>query len=114
LMRIHLHAAAAAAAAEAAGMQGRFWEMHDLLFHRQKALEEDDLRRYAAELELDLAEFDRDVVSDQVMRRIARDINSAMASGEVHGTPTLFIDGVVHRGEYDVATLIERLAGPAA
>ncbi len=114
LMRIHVHAAAATAAAEAAGMQGRFWEMHDLLFHRQKALEEDDLRRYAAELELDLAAFDRDLVSERVMRRIARDINSAMASGEVHGTPTLFIDGVVHRGEYDVATLIERLAGSAA
>src|SRR3954451_321729 len=60
LVDIHPHALAAAGAAEAAGLQGRFWEMHELLFHRQKALEDDDLRRYAAELELDLARFDQD------------------------------------------------------
>ena len=51
---------AAAAAAEAAALQDRFWDMHELLFHRQKALEDDDLRRYAAELELDVAQFDQD------------------------------------------------------
>ena len=114
LMQIHPHAASAAAAAEAAAVQGRFWEMHDLLFHRQKALDDADLRRYAAELDLELTAFDRDLVSDGVVRRVARDLSSGMASGEVLGTPTLFIDGVVYRGEHDAATLIAVLAGPAA
>ena len=63
LTRIHPHALAAAAAAEAAALQGRFWDMHELLFHRQKALEDGDLRRYAAQLGLDLAAFDRDRAS---------------------------------------------------
>ena len=55
LTEIHPHALAASAAAEAAALQDRFWEMHELLFHRQKALEDDDLVRYAGELGLDVA-----------------------------------------------------------
>jgi protein-disulfide isomerase len=110
LTRIHPHALAAAAAAEAAALQDRFWNMHDLLFHHQKALEDNDLRRYAAELGLDAARFDHDRASAAVVGRIRRDVHSGMASGEVRGTPTLFIDGVVHRGGYDVATLMKALA----
>jgi len=53
LTEIHPHALAASAAAEAASLQDRFWDMHELLFHGQDALEDDDLRRYAAELGLD-------------------------------------------------------------
>jgi protein-disulfide isomerase len=110
LTGIHPHALAAAAAAEAAGLQDRFWEMHCLLFDHQSALESDDLRRYAAELELDLTEFDRYRTSTAVMRRIGRDVESGLASGEVRGTPTLFIDGEVHRDAYDTATLLAALA----
>ena len=110
LVEIHPHALAAAAAAEAAALQGRFWELHDLLFHRQKALEDDDLRRYAADVELDVARFDRDRVSARVLRRVSRDVESGKASGDVHGTPTLFIDGVVHLGGYDPETLLAALA----
>jgi protein-disulfide isomerase len=110
LTEIHPHALAAAAAAEAAALQDRFWEMYNVLFHRQSALEGDDLDRYAAELELDLAQFDHDRTSPSVMRRIGRDVESALASGEVRGTPTLFIDGVIHRGAYDAASLLEALA----
>ncbi len=109
LTEIHPHALAAAAAAEAAALQGRFWDMHDRLFHHRSALEDDDLRRYAAELELDLARFDTDRIGTAVRRRVARDVESGIASGEVRGTPTLFIDGVVHRGAYDAATLLEAL-----
>ena len=58
LTGIHPHALAAAAAAEAAALQDRFWDMHELLFHRQKALEGADLLRYAARLGLDVAAFD--------------------------------------------------------
>src|SRR5437879_3404972 len=57
LTEIHPHALAAAQAAEAAALQGRFWEMHDVLFHRQTELEDDDLGRYAAELALDQERF---------------------------------------------------------
>jgi hypothetical protein len=72
LTGIHPHALAAAAAAEAAALQARFWDMHELLFHRQKALEDGDLRRYAAQLGLDVAAFDRDRAGTAVAARIRR------------------------------------------
>lgn len=109
LTEIHPHALAAAVAAEAAALQDRFWGMHEILFHRQQALEDDDLRGYAAELGLDLALFDKDRAGTAVLERIRRDVASGDASGLVLGTPTLFIDGVVHRGGYDAATLMEVL-----
>lgn len=109
LTEIHPHALAASQAAEAAAAQGRYWEMHDILFHRQKALEDDDLRSYADELGLDLEAFDRDRKSTSVMDRIDRDIDSGDATGEVFGTPTLFVVGRVHRGPYDSATLTASL-----
>ncbi len=110
LTEIHPHALAAAAAAEAAALQDRFWDMHELLFHHQKALEDDDLRRYAAELQLDLARFDADRAGAGVRARIQRDVDSGLATGEVLGTPTIFIDGALHRGAHDAAALIEALA----
>jgi protein-disulfide isomerase len=110
LTEIHPHALAAAAAAEAAALQDRFWEMHELLFHHQTSLELDDLRRYAGELALDISAFENDRTGASVQGRVQRDVESGLATGQIHGTPTLFIDGVVHRGGYDVATLLEALA----
>ena len=110
LTQIHPHALAAAAAAEAAARQDRFWEMHDLLYHRQKALEDDDLRLYASELGLDLERFDDDRANAAVRARIARDVASGEATGVVRGTPTLFIDGVLYQGDYEPAEFIEALA----
>src|SRR6185437_1904861 len=92
LAEIHPHALAASRAAEAAARQDRFWEMHSLLFHRQKALEDDDLLAYANEVGLDVSRFDRDRRDKEVEARIARDVASGEASGVVRGTPTLFID----------------------
>ena len=109
LTQIHPHALAAAAAAEAAARQERFWEMHGLLFHRQKALDDEDLLTYAAEIGLDVPRFDQNRAGDEVMDRIARDIRSGEASGVVRGTPTLLIDGVLHENGYDTATLLEAL-----
>src|SRR5215469_12908639 len=80
------------------------------LFHRQKALEDADLLGYAAKLGLDVAAFDRDRTSIRVAERIRRDVESGLASGQILGTPTLFIDGVVHRGGYDPPTLQAALA----
>jgi protein-disulfide isomerase len=110
LANIHPHALAATAAAEAAARQGRFWDMHELLFYRQKALEYGDLRGYAAQLGLDVTTFDRDRAGSAVAKRIRRDVDSGLASGQVLGTPTLFIDGVVHRGGYDPPTLLAALS----
>jgi protein-disulfide isomerase len=111
LVEVHPHAFAAAAAAEAAALQGQYWDMHSLLFHRQRALEDTDLRRYAETLELDIERFNQDRFSPPVLQRIRRDVESGIASGEVNGTPTLFIDGVVHPGGYDMATLLQALGG---
>jgi protein-disulfide isomerase len=110
LTEIHPHALAAAGAAEAASLQGQFWEMHDWLFRNQTTLTDHDLRTAAVELGLDMARFDSDRASDPVLERLRRDVTGGLASGEVRGTPTLFIDGVVHRGGYDGATLREALA----
>src|SRR6185503_6391395 len=104
------HALAAAAAAEAAASRDRFWEMHTALFHGQQALEDEDLRRYARDLGLDLERFDADRASEPVSARIQRDVASGLDSGEVHGTPTLFVNGSVYRGSYDAATLVEVLS----
>jgi protein-disulfide isomerase len=113
LTEIHPHALAAAAAAEAAAIQGRFWVMHDSLFHHQKALEDRDLRHYAAALGLDLQQFDDDRNHPDVLRRVGRDVQSGLATGEVTATPTLFIDGAVHRGSHDEATLLGALSHPS-
>lgn len=110
LTEIHPHALAASLAAEAAALQGRFWEMHKLLFLRQQALTNEDLRRYGVELRIDVERFDRDRDGEKTRARVRRDVCSGIASGEVHGTPTLFIDGVAHRGSYDAVSLLEALA----
>lgn len=109
LTEIHPHALAAARAAEAAAVQGRFWEMHDLLYQRQRALGNDDLRGYATELGLDLERFDADRESEHVLARIERDVQSGIDLGEVRGTPTLFIDGYLYDGPYDVENLARSL-----
>jgi protein-disulfide isomerase len=109
LTHIHPHAFAAAAAAEAAALQDRFWDMHELLFDRQNALTDGDLHGYAAELALDVARFGCDLVGADVLGRIRRDVDSGTAS-EVRGTPTLFVDGVLHLGGYDAETLMRAVA----
>ncbi|MFL5896740.1 MAG: DsbA family protein [Thermoleophilaceae bacterium] len=113
LMEIHPHALAASAAAEAAALQGGFWEMHDALFHHQRALEDKDLLAYAAQLGLDADRFREDIVGGPVIERVRRDVESGTESGEVRGTPTLFIDGEVHRGSYDAAALLDAIGRSA-
>jgi protein-disulfide isomerase len=83
--------------------------MHELLFHRQNELGESDLVRCTAQLRLDVAAFDTDRASVAVLERIRRVVASGLASGQVLGTPMLFIDGVVHRGGYDPPTLLAAL-----
>lgn len=105
---IHPHAELAAAAAEAAGAQGRFWDMHDVLFANQDELELEDLAGYAGTLGLDVERFLRDVDEQRHAGRIREDVASAEASG-ARGTPTFFIGSRRHVGPYDAATLIAEL-----
>ena len=101
----HPHAHLAAEAAEAAGAQGQFWEMHDLLFEHQSALELDDLVGYAARLGLDTDRFRRELETHAYHDRVYEDVRSATHSG-VHGTPTFFINGVRHEGRWETDELL--------
>jgi protein-disulfide isomerase len=109
LVQLHPHALHAALAAEAAGRQDRFWEMHDLLFHRQKALADEDLRRYAGTVGLDLDAFAADVAGRAGLDRIEENLASGLAAG-VRGTPALFLDGAA-LGSYDADALAAALGG---
>ncbi|HEY9422701.1 MAG TPA: DsbA family protein [Thermoanaerobaculia bacterium] len=104
LSRIHPHAQAAAEAAEAAGSQGRYWEMHDLLFDNQRHLEDEDLRRYAERLGLDSERFDRELAEHTYAHRVREDLRGGLKSA-VKGTPTFFVNGLRHDGLNDLATL---------
>lgn len=108
LDQVHDHARLAAEAAEAADAQGRFWEMHDMLFAHQDALEEADLMRYAQALGLDVDRFARELHQRRHALRVERDVASADDSGAA-GTPTFFVNGRRHHGRHDVATLTEVL-----
>ncbi len=93
LVKSHPHALRAAEAAEAAASQGKFWEMHRLLFLRPDKLRDRDLRGYAKEIRLDLETFDREMASGIYADRILKDFYFSLNHG-ITGTPTTFINGV--------------------
>jgi protein-disulfide isomerase len=97
LVNQHPHALRAAEAAEAAGRQGLFWEMHDLLFENQSRLEDDDIRRYAGAAGCELDRFEMDWHSEEVRERVRVDGENGVRSG-VLGTPTFFVNGVLREG----------------
>jgi protein-disulfide isomerase len=105
LNQAHPHAEHAAEAAEAAGAQGKFWEMHDLLYENQDALEDDDLLKYAKALRLDLPRFVKEMEAHHYAERVREDFRSGVRSG-VNGTPTFFINGTRHDGPFDLASLL--------
>lgn len=116
LTDVHPNAALAAEAAEAAGAQGRFWEMHDRLFAGEAALLPHELMQHAEALGLDVVAFEKDLRSGRFGARVARDVAGAESAG-VAGTPTFFINERRYRGAYDLASLgaaIERAARMAA
>ena len=112
LTQIHPNAKRAAEAAEAAGAQGEFWGMHDLLFEHQDALEEPDLLRYATALSLDGERFARELSSGVYTSRVRRDFRSGVRSG-VNGTPAFFINGVRHDAPWDLPTLLAAVEAAA-
>jgi len=107
-LSVHPHAELAGLAAEAADRQGRFWEMHDLLFARQDRLELEDLVEHAAELAMDADRFIEDLNDEGLLERLRRDVLSAEDSG-VRGTPTFFVGERRHIGPYDAVSLISAL-----
>ena len=101
---VHPHAQLAAEASEAAGAQGKFWEMHDLMLAHQEALTLKAIFGYAQELELDMDRFKEHLRRRKGAPRIAEDVESADMSG-VSGTPSFFINGHRHQDAYDIETL---------
>ena len=101
---VHTRAQLSAEAAEAAGAQGRFWEMYEAMLAHQDALSPRDLGRLAEELGLDVERFWSEIRGHEHAPRVAEDVASADASG-VSGTPTFFINGRRHQGTYDIDTL---------
>lgn len=98
----HQYAFPAAQAAEAAGKQGKFWEMHDLLFAKQPEFQTDKLKNYAQSLGLDMERFNRDFDSDEIRQKILND-QSDGNKANVTATPTFFINGTKFTGVLTVA-----------
>ena len=109
---VHPHAEDAAKAAEAAGLQGRFFEMAVTLFENQKALTKDDIRGYAIALGLDMDRFVDDFRSAAIIRRVDDDRLDAEVM-DLHSTPTFFIGNKRHIGPYDSESLIRALEAAA-
>ena len=105
LENLHARARRAAEAAEAAGSQGKFFEMHAALFQHQAGLEDEDLMRYAAALDLDLARFRAELTSDMHAARVHEQFGGGLRSG-VRGTPTFYLDDVRYDGVVGVRQLV--------
>lgn len=99
LKRTHAHAQHAAESTESAGARGRFWEMHDVIFENQHALEDEDLVRYARAIGLDADELRRDLADGTFAPRVRAHFRSGVRSG-VNGTPTFFLNGQRYDGNW--------------
>lgn len=97
LATVHPHAELAALSAEAAGLQGRFWDMHHYLYRNYDQLSEDNIFEMASTLNLNLDRFREDVSSDEVMNLVRNDFSLGIRSG-VNGTPALFFNGLRYDG----------------
>jgi protein-disulfide isomerase len=109
---VHLHPLAelAAEAAEAAASQGRFWDMHDLLFERQRHVrDEQDFAVLAASLDLDIERFRAEMLDRRHRARVQADAERARRDGAT-GTPTFTINGLRYRGDSDRASLESALS----
>ena len=108
LTESHPYALIAAEAAEAAALQGKFWEMHDLIYEEQEALEPGIIASWAERLGLDLGRLGKDIKQGAVGKTIKEDRQSGIRSG-VNGTPTFFINGARYDGSPDYDSLLAAL-----
>jgi protein-disulfide isomerase len=104
LEEVHPHALHAALAAEAAAGQGKFWQMHDLLFENQQHLKARQLRGYAERLELDLVRFDADMADEIYLQRVREQMEGGRRSG-VRGTPTFFLNARIKDVSFGMQSL---------
>jgi protein-disulfide isomerase len=110
--KVHPRSQAAAEAAEAAGLQGKFWLMHDRLFDHQGSLTDRELREIARSLPIEMADFERDLAAGDASRRVAEDVEFANEDG-VGDTPTFFVNGTLHVGQYEFLPLLRALQAGA-
>lgn len=108
LEEVHPHALAAAEAAEVAAAQGKFWEMHDLLFANQLHLKSANLRGYAERLNLDLARYTAEMDDEIYRQRIREHIEGGRRSG-VRATPGIFLSGVIHDVSAGMQSLFDKV-----
>ena len=108
LSTMHPYAEHAAEAAETAGAHGKFWEMHDMLYENQEALDDEDLVQYAGAVGLDPSRFASEFAKHAHAARVREDFMSGARSG-VNGTPTFFINGVRHDDSFDPDTLLKAM-----
>ncbi|MCI4344025.1 MAG: DsbA family protein [Thermoplasmata archaeon] len=106
--KLHPRSRAAAEAAEAAGLQGKFWLMHDRLFQHQGELGDAELREIARSLPVDMVHFERDLKAGDAARRVDDDIELAEEDA-VGDTPTFFVNGRLHTGLYEFVPLLKAL-----
>ena len=111
--KLHPRSRAAAEAAEAAGLQGKFWLMHDRLFQHQGELSDPEIREIARSLPVELVHYERDLSSGEAARRVDDDIELAAEDG-VGDTPTFFVNGRLHSGQYEFVPLLKALQAPPA
>jgi protein-disulfide isomerase len=109
----HPDAFNAAEAAEAAGLQNKFWEMHDIIYENQELLEWKNLFAYAKKIGLDGARFKDDIEKERVTGKVENDFESGVRSG-VNGTPSFFINGEKYEGNWSAEELTEYLTSQLA
>jgi protein-disulfide isomerase len=108
LVDVHPHAFSAAEAAECAGAQGKFWEMHAVLFEHQAHLDRGHLIRYAGDLGLDLARFTAELDDEVYRQRVLEHLETGQLSG-VRGTPGFFVNGRVVDVSFGLHSLLETI-----
>jgi len=108
MLEVHPHSQHAAEVAEAAAAQGKFWEMRDMLFANQNALDDVSLVKYAADLGLDVDRVRRELASHERAGRVAEDRRSGLASA-VGGTPTFYIDGARYDGSVALRQMLAEI-----
>src|SRR5712671_2854683 len=111
--RAHPGAEFVSRAAEAAGKQGRFWQMHDLIYEEEPPITEAKVRDFARKLGLDMDRFERDIQDSATQKRVQEDVQEGKRNG-VTGTPTVFVDGIRYDGAWDFYSMLEALQRPVA
>ena len=106
LAKIHPEATMAAVATEAAALQGKYWEMHDIIFENQDQLDKDSLLDYARGLGLDTRQFKKDIENPALWEKVEADFESGIRSG-VNATPTFFINGEKYNNGWEGDSMLE-------